>query len=99
MSSGNAEIGLIELARMDVRHFPTIADAHALIEEFVPEMVALNERPHNDHRDEWLALRDRVEAIFTEGGWTADEGRVTFDLLVAFADVGTPESVPEGDKK
>jgi len=70
----------------DVRSFPTLADPHAILDEYLPEMAALLERPHLDHSAEWQALRDRLDELFTDNGWTADESRVAFDLLTAFAE-------------
>jgi len=69
----------------NVTHFPVLADAGALLDEFVPVMVALHQRPHHDHDEEWWALRGRLDAIFDEAGWTGDEARVAFDILVEIA--------------
>ena len=69
----------------DVTWFPTLADAPALLDEFLPQMIELCQRPHLDHDEEWRDIRDRLDAIFDENGWGGDESRVAFDLLVAFA--------------
>jgi hypothetical protein len=69
----------------NVTHFPTLADPGALIDEFVPQMVDLLNRPHHEHDEEWWSLRDQLDGIFTEHGWAGDESRVAFDLLIEFA--------------
>jgi hypothetical protein len=66
--------------------FPTLADAGALIDEYVPKMVRLIDSPHLDNAGEWLSLRERIDALFRDHAWEADESRVAFDLLVAFAE-------------
>lgn len=70
----------------DVRHFPTLENASTLLDEFLPQMMALLEKPHLDSSLEWWSLLDQLDAIFAEHGWEGDESRVAFDLLVAFAE-------------
>jgi hypothetical protein len=72
--------------RLDVRTFPTLHGASELLEEYLPRMLDLGERPHLDHAEEWWRIRDEFDATFAEHGWDADESRVAFDLMVAFAE-------------
>jgi len=81
----------------NVTWFPTLADAGALIDDNLPRMIALNERPHIENSDAWLALRNEMDELFTENAWEGDESRVAFDILVEFAarkseDVGSTDA-------
>ena len=70
----------------------TLGDPHAILDEYLPLMLDMIASPHIDHHEEWIALRERCDALFEWNGWLADESRVAFDLLVAFAEMTIAEA-------
>lgn len=78
---------MIGTRKTDARDFPTLHEPHALIETFLPRMVALLDKPHaSGGSDEWSALKTEVIETFTDHEWVGDEGPIVFDLLVAVAE-------------
>lgn len=57
-----------------VTHFATLADPGALIDEYVPQMVDLMNRPHHGYDEQWWSLRDQVDASFAAHGWVTRAG-------------------------